>query len=57
MSYDYDFVVINWDDGVATIMKNGREYSYDLMRVPDLIEGALRNDVPIHEIGEKWGWL
>lgn len=51
MSYDYDGMEINLDDGTFTIFAGGVEYTYDIEEHGDLLTGGIENGVAVEYIG------
>lgn len=51
MSYDYDGMVVDLDEGYFIIFAGGTEYQYEIEEHGDLLVGAVENGVSIEYIG------
>lgn len=51
MSYDYDYVIMDWESDTFIIVVGGSEYEYSISEHGDLLSGALENGVPFSESG------
>ncbi len=49
MSYDFDLIIIDWDDGVFVLVQGAKQYEYNIDSESNLLEGALMAGVPYRE--------
>jgi len=54
VSYDFDFIDIDWDEDTFTIIKGGNEYTYSITEEQGLLSGGLNAGVPYHESVGTW---
>jgi hypothetical protein len=51
MSYDFDFMLADYNEDILEILKNGINYTYSLSSRSDLFEGGKANGVDYEVIG------
>lgn len=49
MSFDYDYLVIDWEDGTFLIVIGGNSYEYNIADEGHLLYGGLQNGVDYTE--------
>lgn len=50
MSYDYDYLVIDWDNDSFFIVVGGSQYDYSIEEHGDLLYGGLEQGVDYEEV-------
>jgi len=54
MSYDYDGMEVELDDGTFTIFIGSVEYTYEIEEHGDLLIGGIENGVDVEYIGKEY---